>query len=111
VDIQYITTNLLPLLEKMLEESDQKNNIQNLEIFKPLLSKETFNILQLLGFNFKKALGELLTELINGLIPSRIRDNSDKTIEYQILNAQREFEYLKMLQDEDAYQRFLELSK
>jgi len=111
VDIQYITTNLLPLLEKMLEESDQKNNIQNLEIFKPLLSKETFNILQLLGFNFKKALGEPLTELINGLISSQIRDNSDKTIEYQILNAQREIEYFKMLQDEDAYQRFLELSK
>ncbi|WP_070120426.1 hypothetical protein [Bacillus marinisedimentorum] len=111
-DIKYITTNILPLLERLIKNSDQENpeeNLQNLEAFKPLLSKETFNILQLLGFNFKKAIGEPLTELINGLISSQIPDNSDRAKQYQILNAQRDIEYFKMFQDEAAYQRFLDL--
>jgi hypothetical protein len=111
-DIKYITTYILPLLEKLIENGDQENaeiNIQNLEMFKPLLSKETFNILQLLGFNFKKAIGEPLTELINGLISSKIPDNSEKAKEYQILNAQRDVEYFKILQDKEAYQRLLDL--
>lgn len=111
-DIKYITTNILPLLEKLIENGDQENvenNIQNIEMFKPLLSKETFNILQLLGFNFKKAIGEPLTELINGLISSKIPSNSEKAIEYQILNTERDIEYFKILQDKEAYQRFLDL--
>ncbi|MGP1906814.1 hypothetical protein ACTSEZ_01495 [Metabacillus sp. JX24] len=113
-DIKYITTNILPLLERLIENGNQENverNIQNVEIFKPLLSKETFNILQLLGFNFKKAIGEPLTELINGLISSQIPDNSEKTKDYQILNAQRDIEYFKIFQDEEAYQRFLDLRR
>lgn len=111
-DIHYITSNILPLLEKLIENGHQENmesNKQNIETFKPLLSKETFNILQLLGFNFKKAIGEPLTELINGLISSQIPDNSEKAKEYQLLNAQRDIEYFKILQDEEAYQRLLEI--
>ena len=77
---------------------------------RPLLSKETFNILQLLGFNYKKAIGEPLTELINGLITSQIPANSEKNIEYQILNTQREIEYFKILQEEESYQRLLEIN-
>lgn len=65
-DIKYITTNILPLFEKLLEYGDEpkkkEENRQNLDVFKPLLSKETFNILQILGFNYKKAIGEPLTE-------------------------------------------------
>lgn len=108
-DIKYITTNILPLLEKLIENGDQENvgnNRENIEIFKPLLAKETFNILQLLGFNFKKAIGEPLTELINGLISSQIPDSLEKEKKFQILNAQRDIEYFKILQDEEAYQRF-----
>lgn len=108
-DIKYITTNILPLLEKIIENSDQENvenNKKNIEIFKPLLAKETFNILQLLGFNFKKAIGEPLTELINGLISAQIPDNSDNAKKIQILNTQRDIEYFKVIQNEEAYQRF-----
>ncbi|ESU31845.1 hypothetical protein G3A_14320 [Bacillus sp. 17376] len=113
-DIKYITENLLPLLEKMMEYGDPETveeNLRNIETFKPLLSKETFNIMQLLGFNFKKAIGEPLTELVNGLISSKIPSNSHKEKEYQVLVAQREVEYLKIIQDEEAYQRFLDFRK
>ena len=43
-------------------------------MIKPILSKETFNILQILGFNFKKAIGEPMTEWIASLIKSKIND-------------------------------------
>lgn len=109
-DIKYVTTNILPLFEKLIEYGDPEElerNRQNLENFKPILSKETFNILQLLGFNYKKAIGEPLTELVNGLITNQIPANSDKDKEYKILQAQKEIEYLKILQNEESYQRFL----
>lgn len=61
-DIEYITDKLLPLLLKipgMQEEQD------TLEI---LLSQETLKILQLLGFNYKEAIGEPLTSVIANAI-------------------------------------------
>lgn len=112
-DIEYITTSILPLLEKVLEKDDTENgmkNKKNLEILKPLLSSETFNILQLLGFNFKHAIGEPLTNLMNGLISSQIPDSSEKAVELEILTAKKEIEYFKILQDEEAYQRLLNIN-
>ncbi|WP_404459485.1 hypothetical protein [Sutcliffiella horikoshii] len=109
-DIAYISTNIIPLIERLLEYSDDENkakNQQSLEMFKPLLSKEIIHILQLLGFNFKKAIGEPLTALVNSLISSQAPDNSDKGKELQILSLQREVEFYKTIQDEDACQRLL----
>ena len=78
---------------------------------RPLLSKETFNILQILGFNYKKAIGEPLTELIKELIISQVPSNSEKDKEYQTLSLQREIEFLKIIQNAEAYQRFLHLNE
>src|SRR5699024_3848838 len=48
-DIEYITTNVIPLLEKLIDNADSEEEVEknkkNLETFKPMLSKETFNIL------------------------------------------------------------------
>src|SRR5699024_3191573 len=67
-DIEYITVNIIPLIEKLIDNADDEEeaeeNRRNLDTFKPLLSKETFNILQLLGFNYKRAIGEPLTKLV-----------------------------------------------
>ena len=62
-DIEYITTNFVPLLKQLLESAagDSKQSPAEIEdIFKliqPLLSIETVTVLQLLGFNFRKAVG------------------------------------------------------
>lgn len=112
-DIDYITNSILPLLESILEKDETDEGIknkENLELLKPLLSAETFNILQLLGFNFKQAIGEPLTILVNKLIISNAPDLSEKTKELEILNAKRELEYFKILQDEDAYNRLLKIN-
>lgn len=110
-EVNYITDNILPLLENLLDKSqDPEENKKKLEMLKPLLSKETFNILQVLGFNFKRAIGEPLTDLINGLIASNTPPSQEKRWEVEALIVERDIEYYKMLQDDEAYQRHKELS-
>lgn len=113
-DIEYITDSLIPLLENILEKDDSDEGFKNresLEMLKPLLAKETFNILQLLGFNFKKAIGEPLTLIINKLITIQVPETTEQSIELEALIAQREIEYFKILQDEKAYERLLRLNQ
>lgn len=109
-EIEYITDSIIPLLEKLVKESGSDNGEkvqEGINVIKSILSKETFNILQILGFNFKKALGEPVTEYVASLIQSKI--HNDKSIELQLLIQQREIEYLKICQDEDAYSRLLKM--
>lgn len=109
-DIEYITNSIVPLLEKLLEQSeevDAEKLKEHIETLKPILSEETFNILQMCGFNFKQAIGEPLTKLVSALISSKI-PSAERSPELRMLEQQREIEYLKMIQDEEAYQRFLD---
>ncbi len=111
-EIDYITGRVIPLIENLLSQNEGKDaeKIQNgLEFIKPILSKETFNIMQILGFNFKHAIGEPLTELIAALISSKIPDSTGKELELQVLIQQREIEYLKVCQDNEAYERLLKV--
>ncbi|GAB3063658.1 hypothetical protein [Virgibacillus ainsalahensis] len=108
-DIDYITNELLPLLQELILKSSQedKEKLQSqVDIVKTLLSKETFNIMQLLGFNFKQAIGEPLTQLLKNLITAQI---PEKGTELRSLIEQREIHYLKLVQDEKAYERYKEL--
>ncbi|PEW44076.1 hypothetical protein CN431_13445 [Bacillus cereus] len=110
-EINYITDNILPLLENLLDKSQNpEEDKKKIEMLKPILSKETFNILQLLGFNFKRAIGEPLTDLVNGLIASNTPPSQEKRWGVETLIVERDIEYYKMLQDDDAYQRLKELS-
>jgi hypothetical protein len=113
-DIDYITDKIVPLLEQFLNSNEDEEMVkarQALEILKPILSKETFNILQLLGFNFKRAIGEPLTQLLSAIITSKIPIAAEKQMEYQMLIEQRNIEYFKILQDEEASQRLLKLTE
>lgn len=108
-EIDYLSNSVIPLLEEFLAQSDQENGekIQSgIDTIKPILSKEFFNILQILGFNFKKAVGEPLTEWVASLIRANINTN-DRNMELQILSQQREIEYFKICQDEEAYKRLM----
>src|SRR5699024_2349088 len=113
-DIEYITTNVIPLIEKLIDNAadadEAEKNKKNLGTFKPLLSKETFNIFQLLGFNFKRAIGEPLTELVNSMIVSQKSISTDKELERQIIFHEKELQYFKIINDEEAYQRHLDLN-
>lgn len=113
-EIDYITTSIIPLLEDLFGQSNSENmeKIQYvIDSIKSLISKESFNIMQMLGFNFKKAIGEPLTDLISSLIKAKITNNSDKSLDMQLLSIQRELEYLKVCQDEEAYERLMKFNQ
>lgn len=111
-EITYITTEIVPLFKKLLEnnENDEKLNEQ-IDMLTSLLSKETFSILQLLGFNFKKAIGEPLTIFVRDLILSKKPVNSELDYQLALLREQRGIELLKVMQDKEAYQRLKEFNK
>ncbi len=110
-EIDYITNSIIPLLEDVLKQStnDDSGKIQDgINAIKPILSKEIYNIMQIWGFNFKEAIGEPLTELLAAFIRSKI-NTSEKSLELQMLVGQREVEYLKICQDEEAYNRLMSI--
>lgn len=112
-EIDYITNSIIPLLEEFLKQTSQDANdvgkIQSIiDVVKPILSKEIFNIIQILGFNFNEAIGEPLTELLASFIRSKVV-LVEKTTDIQILAQEREIEYLKICQNEEAYNRFMTL--
>ena len=103
-EIDYITNSIIPLLEELLKQSSQ----DGINAIKPILSKEIFNIMQILGFNFKEAIGEPLTELLAAFIRTKI-NTTERSLEIQMLAQQREVEYLKICQDKKAYNRLMSI--
>lgn len=109
-EIDYITKSVIPLLEDFIKQGDDGGKIQEgLNVIKPLLSKETFNIMQILGFNFKKAIGEPLTELLASCIRSKISNPTVDGLTIQMMEKQREIEYLKICQNEEAFNRLIRI--
>jgi hypothetical protein len=64
----------------------------------PLLSVETVKIMQIIGFNFRKAIGEPLTELLRLLIMSKSQQDPELSMAVQRA-------YLEVAQDPEAYAR------
>lgn len=67
VEIKYITDNVLPLLKKFIPASSDISSVE------AILSPEILSILQTLGFNYKIAIGEPLTQLVRSFIESNIK--------------------------------------
>ncbi len=77
-DIDYITTTLLPLLTAFVPKTEQSSGA--ISAIEALLSSETLKILQLLGFNYKEAIGIPLTTLVAQAIQNQTNKlNSNKT--------------------------------
>lgn len=96
-DIEYITKNLLPIISQYIPQD--KVTMQQIE---SLLSVETLTIMQLLGFNYKKAIGEPLTLLIQKNIESKLPYD-------QNLNSKTVLSLSNLALDEEAYKRYLYL--
>lgn len=83
-------------------EEEFKNNIKSIEALEPLLSLDTLIVLQTLGVNYKKGIGEPLTNLTSQLI-NKVQGNNQTRL--QELNLEREIEYFKLLQNTEACER------
>lgn len=107
-DVHYITDTIVPLVEKLTSSSnggDSDKNAEMMAAIKPLLSIETVNVLQLLGFNFRKAVGEPLTTLVERAILSKAP--GDTALEIQRLQLEREVGYIAIAQDPAAHARLV----
>ncbi|MCK2025098.1 hypothetical protein KZC56_02210 [Microbacterium sp. SSW1-47] len=104
-DVKYIANTVVPLLENFAEsmgEAEGEKFRTSIEGMKPLLSVETVNILQLLGFNFRRAIGEPLTALVAHLISARAQEPNALQIE----NLKNQQAMAQLAMDPDAFERF-----
>lgn len=64
-NVEYIIGSVVPVLERLVAESGDETAVQKMmDLLQPVLSVETLTVLQLVGFNFKRAIGEPLTEVL-----------------------------------------------
>ncbi len=107
-EIDYISNKLLPILEQFAANDDSQQTgtaKQALEAIKPIISKETFLILQMLGFNYKQAIGEPLTQLLRAFISSKIPMNQNQQHEVTRLQTEAYLEELRVFNDSEAFER------
>jgi hypothetical protein len=112
-DIEYITKSFIPVLKGLIEQtsSDENSaaaaNIEKaIDVLTPLLSVEMLTVLQLVGFNFKQAIGEPLTLLLQKFITSKVPVDPQSNLENNKLVMTFNIELLKVAQDKDASDRW-----
>ena len=108
-DIKFVGETVLPVIKDFASKSEEDNQglLQSIEMIEPLISQNTLQVLQILGFNFKKAIGEPFTELLSKKIQSLHVENNESLI---ISTAERDTEFYKVLQDNEAFDRLQQLS-
>lgn len=110
-EIAYITEKLMPTAERLAEKamSDSSEVSEFMGMLKGLVSSETMTILQLVGFNFKQAIGQPLTQLVERLILARVpAAGASDLAEVQ---ARREIAFLEVVRDPAAAERFARMTQ
>lgn len=112
-DINYITTNIIPVVTRLAEagrtEGDQDDAREQIELLTSLVSVETVTVLQLLGFNFKQAVGEPLTELVARLIASKAPLHKDTHLRAMTASLERDAAQMQLARDAQAVKRYRSL--
>ncbi|ALE06217.1 hypothetical protein AL755_13315 [Arthrobacter sp. ERGS1:01] len=101
---------MVPLVEKLAgssQDGDSEKTAQMMESIKPFLSIEKVNVLQLLGFDFRKAIGAPLTQLVERAILSKAPGGA--ALEIQRLQLEREVRYIALAQVPAAHARLAAL--
>lgn len=108
-DIKFVGETVLPVIKEFASkgEDDNQDLLQSIDMIEPLISQNTLQVLQILGFNFKKAIGEPFTELLRKKIQSLHVESSESLI---ISTAERDTEFYKVLQDSEAFDRLQKMS-
>jgi len=108
-DIAFVGNTVLPVIKEFASKNKDGNQefLNSIETMEPLISQNTLQVLQMLGFNFKKAIGEPLTDLLSKKIRSLSVENSD---EVAVTIAKRDVEYFKILQDKNSFDRFQQMN-
>ncbi len=109
-DVNFITENLLPLIRQLMEASGQEVlEPQVLDALESILAAETLTIMQLIGFNYRQAIGKPLTELAAAAIASRMPPDQTQSLDLQQALVERDIALAELAGDPDAWARFVEL--
>lgn len=106
-DIGFITKTLIPILEDMMKSGEKPVPETTFDVMRKLLSKETLNVMQLLGFNFKQAIGMPLTRLLADYISSQSPIGEQRDMQRDMLALQ--LKMMEIARDREAYERYLRL--
>lgn len=115
-DLTFVVDTVVPVLRETFEKmaasqnGEEKvkslENIETLSTLEPLLSLNTLSVLQTLGFNYKKGIGEPLTELTKNAIGGKTKESQSRMNE---LTLEREIAYYNILMDKEAFERLMSL--
>lgn len=108
-DIRYITDTAIPLLEKFIEASGSPVPSEMLEAVEQLLSVETLKVLQLLGFNFKQAIGAPLTSLIASLIENAHSAPKEDLAQTQLETVRLQCNLSAIALDAESFERYRQM--
>lgn len=112
-DITYITDKLIPVIEELVgladdgsaDTKEQKEMRDAMTAMKSILSVEMLSIMQLIGFNYREAIGRPLTALVSRLILARSPMQEEVEAELRTLGARHDVELLRVVQDPEAWTR------
>ena len=107
-DIQHLHNTISRILEVVKEtQSGEKidKRLDSLEQIKELISVDTLKTMQLLGFNYKAAIGEPLTLMLRNYILSYVKNPDSLELFEKVVTP----EMVDILKDDSAFQNFKEL--
>lgn len=110
-DIHHLHNTVTRILELVKRTQKNTNSIvnsqmQTYEQIKELISVDTLKTMQLLGFNYKSAIGEPLTLMVRNLILSKVVD-PDALNSFQKIATP---EMVEILKDDTAYKNFKQIT-
>lgn len=102
-DITFITSELVPAAEKLFAAGGAVDDEtqQQIDLIKSVLTPDLLKIMQLVGFNYRRAIGEPLTSLVERLILSSMPAGSGDT-ELQAIELRRQTAYFEAIADPEA---------
>jgi len=107
-DVSYITSSMVPMIENLAKSSLVKTDgdvDEVLDLIKPIISAEAIKVLQLIGFDFRKAIGQPLTDLVARAIASKSAPSADDATSLESLRMRQTIVIYEVAQDKDACDR------
>lgn len=114
-DIEHLHNTVERLIEIIKDFLIKQNNgednqeiqeqISSFEQIKELISVDTLKTMQLLGFNYKQAIGDPLTMILRNFILSKVPTSDNTEVIHKMITP----EMVEILKNKNAYDNFKEL--
>lgn len=110
-DIQHLHNTVSRILDLIKQTQGNTSEtvsyqIQAYEQLKELISVDTLKTMQLLGFNYKSAIGEPLTLMLRNFILSKVTNPDTTSLFQKVLTP----EMVEILKDNTAYENFKQIT-